>query len=171
MLCFISYLGISDLLVFLLQLDITLFHHLRFQFQLGQNIRLTVFRTTDCCPWTFLAYLFFGATWFERRQHHLFHHLTDNTVAENHSGIAIFEGQGKGEIDKVGHLLYGSRGEDNRIIVAVTTTTGSLEIVALRRLNSSETGTTALYVDDDARYLGTCHIGNALLHQSHAWTG
>ena len=94
------------------------------------------------------------------------HHLTDDTIAQNHGGVAILEGQLKGEIYEISHLLNTRRSQHDDLIVAITTTACSLELVTLRGLDRSQTGTATLNVHKHTRYLSTSHISDTLLHQS-----
>ena len=166
----VAHLRLTDFPVFLLHHQITLLHHFRFQFQGSHDIRLSVLLTTDGSPRTFLCNLLFRAARFHRRKHHLLHHLTDDTITQYHRRITVFESQGESQVHEVSHLLHRSRSQYNHIIVTITTTTSSLEIITLRRLDSTQSRTATLHVDDDTRNLGTRHIGNTLLHQSHTRT-
>ena len=48
----------------------------------------------------------------------------------------------------------------------VTGRLGGLPIVALRRLDASETGASALNVDDECGDIGTCDIGDSFRHET-----
>ena len=167
---FITNLGFTDFSVFLLKSNIALLQYLRLEFQRGHDIDRTVLRTADSSPRTLPGNLLLRTTRLDRRQNHLLHHLTNDTIAQNHRRIAIFNGKRKGEINELCHLLNRSRSQHNHIIVAVTTTAGSLEIITLGWLDGTQTRTATLYVDDNARNLSTCHVRDTLLHQSHTRT-
>ena len=53
----------------------------------------------------------------------LLHHLTDDTIGENHGRAAILERQLEGKVYEVCHLLDRVRGKHDDIVVAVATTT------------------------------------------------
>ena len=167
---FITNLGFTNLSVFLLKSNIALLHHLRLEFQRGHDVDRTILRTADSSPMTLPGNLLLCTTRLDRRQNHLLHHLTNDTIAQNHRGIAILESKRKGEIYEISHLLNRSRSQHNHIIVAVTTTAGSLEIITLGWLDGTQTRTATLHVDDNARNLSTCHVRDTLLHQSHTRT-
>ena len=167
---FITNLGFTDFSVFLLKSNIALLHHLRLEFQRGHDVDWTTLRTADGSPRTFLRNLLLGTSRLDRRQNHLLHHLTNDTIAQNHRRIAILKGKRKGEINEISHLLNRSRSQHNHIIVAVTTTAGSLEIITLGWLDGTQTRTATLHIDDNARNLSTCHVRDTLLHQSHTRT-
>ena len=133
----ISYFVFFYLTVFLLQVDVVLFHCLGLQFERGVDVGLAVFGASDGCPRTLASDLFLGATWLVWWQHHLFHHLSDDAVAEYHCWVAVFEGEVEGEIDKVCHLLYGVGCQHDDVIVAIAAAFGGLDIVALRWLNGA----------------------------------
>ena len=167
----ISYFGITNLLILRLEGEIALLHYLWLEFERGHDVDWATLRTSDGSPRTLSGNLLLGTTRFHRWQNHLLHHLSNHTIAQNHRRIAILEGEVEGKIHKICHLLNRSRSQHDDIVVAVTTTTGSLEIVTLRWLDGTQSRTATLHVDDDTRNLSTSHIGDTLLHQSHTRTG
>ena len=102
----VAYFLLANLSIFLLQVDIASLHHLRLQLQRSDDIGLTVLRTSDGCPRTLLANLLLRATRLIRRQHDFLHHLSDDTIRQNHGRITILESQLESQVYEVGHLLY-----------------------------------------------------------------
>ena len=162
-----AHLVVANLLVLLLQMQVALLHHLRGELERRDDIGLAVLRAAGGSPGALLQDFFLGATGLERRQHHLLHHLSYDTVGKNHGGVAIFECELEGQVDEVGHLLHAVRGERDDVVVAITTAARSLEIVALRGLDGTQSGAATLHVYKHARQLGTSHVGNAFLHQGN----
>ena len=123
--------------VFLLKMQVALFHGLRHKLQRGYDVGLAVACAACRCPRTFANDLFLCAAGFLLRQHHLLHHLSDDTVAKNHCGVAVTERQGEGKVHEIGHLLNRVGGKDNDVVVAIAATACGLQIVALRGLDGS----------------------------------
>ena len=99
------------------------------------------------------------------------HNLTEQTVAQNADGRAVFVRLVKGIIENVDCLLNGAGSVSQKLVVAVSAALDRLKIVALRSKYSAETGTAAHHVDDDAGQLGARYVGNALLLQAYAGAG
>ena len=68
------------------------------------------------------------------------------------------------------HLLHGIGCEDDQMVVAVAAALDGLEIIALRRLDRTQSRTAALAVDDQTRELGAGQITEPLGHQRNAGT-
>ena len=122
--------------ILLLQVQVTLFHDSRIQFQRSNDVRLTSF-TSGCSPRALCDYFFFctAGTW--SRKHNLFHHLANNSVRKDHCRITIFEGKFKSQSDKICHFLNRSRCKCYQVIVSVSASFGCLEIVCLAGLNGT----------------------------------
>ena len=105
------------------------------------------------------------------RQPNRFHHLSDDPVAEQNNRSTIALRHIERFIRKVSRFLSGRRRKDGHPIVAVPPTPGGLEVVALRRLNSTQARSAPHYVDDHARQLGRCQEGNPLLLQTDSGAG
>ena len=69
------------------------------------------------------------------------------------------------------HLLHGIGREDDQLVIAVAAALDGLEVIALRRLNGTQTGPAALAIDDQARQLGACQITDTLGHQRNTGAG
>ena len=148
-------------------MNITLFHHLGLQFERGDDIWPASSYSSEGSPRITLHDLLISETRLHRWQHYLLHHLSDDTIGENHDGVTVTECQFEGKAHKVSHFLHTGRSEDNDIIVAVAAATRCLEIVALRGLNRTQPRAATLYVDDDTWNLCTSHITDALLHEGN----
>ena len=64
------------------------------------------------------------------------------------------------------HLLHRVRSKYDQVEVTVRTALASLEIVALRRLDRTQTRAAALTVHDKTRQFRTCHIAERFAHQT-----
>ena len=166
----VAHLRLPYLPVFLLQGDIALLHHLGLQLQRREDVGLARLGPAHRCPGTLPGNLLLRAAGLHGWQHHLLHHLSDDTVAEDHRRIAVLESQLEGEVHEVCHLLHRGGRQHDDIVVAVATAAGGLEIVTLRGLDGAQSGTASLHVDHHSGNLRTCHVGDALLHQRHTGT-
>ena len=90
------------------------------------------------------------------------HHLAEHAVTEDHNGRTVLVGDVERGEREVAHLLHGRGCEDDDVEVAVAGCARRLPVIRLGRLDAAEAGATALNVDDDARQIGTRHVGDAL---------
>ena len=166
---FVAHLLLGDFLVLRLEVKVAHLHDVRLEFERGNHLRPAfVYAVAVGGPGAFLCDFLFRAAGLEGREHHLFHHLADDTVREHHHRCAPAEGKRKGEVHEVGHFLHRCRGQHNHVVVAVAAAAGGLVVVALGRLDGTEARTAALHVHDEAGDFGTGHIADTLLHQSDA---
>ena len=86
------------------------------------------------------------------------HHLTEHTVGKNHRGHTILISLVESSADEVDHLLDGAGSENKNMQIAVAGRSCRLPVIRLRGLDSAESGTAALDVDNDRRKIRTCHI-------------
>ena len=66
------------------------------------------------------------------------------------------------------HFLNGRRSEADKAQVTVTHCTGSLVVVRLCRLDTAQTRTAALYVEDNAGNVGACYVADAFTLKRYA---
>ena len=99
------------------------------------------------------------------------HHLADQTVSQDHHGVAVLVRDIKGLLDEVHSLLHVGGSQDHGAVVAVAAATGGLVVVTLSGLDGAQAGTAAHAVDDDSRDFRACQICNALLLQADAGRG
>ena len=81
--------------------------------------------------------LFLGTTGMIGRHNHFLHHLSDDTVRQDNSGVIVFESQIKTKAYEIGHLLYGRGCQGNQTVIAMATAFHGLEIISLTRLDRS----------------------------------
>ena len=166
--CLVSHLALSNLGIFLLQVDVVLLHLLGLKVERGDDVWFAACCPACRCPRTFAHHLIVGAPGLLRRQDDTLHHLSDDAVGENHHGIAVSEGYRECKIYEVSHFLYGRRCENDDVIVTVSASPRGLEIVALRGLYGAEAGASSLHVDDNSGHFRSGHIRHTLLHESHS---
>ena len=105
------------------------------------------------------------------RKCHRLHHLSQQTVCQNHCRNPVLVRLVKCQHDGIHHLLYGTWCVYQNVKITVTHGVGCLVVIRLRRLDRTQTGTATLYVDNQRRQIGTCHVGNALCLQRNAGRG
>ena len=94
-----------------------------------------------------------------------FHNLTEHTVAQNHDGNTIFVGFVKSVVQNIDAFLHAVGAVNEHMIIAVSAALRRLEVVALCRLNTAESGAAPDHIDDYARKFRAGDIRNAFLFQ------
>src|SRR3989304_876071 len=92
-----------------------------------------------------------------------FHHLSEHSVSKDDNGSSVFISQIKGFIGQIGKLLAGVRGQDDRAIIPVSSSSCSLEIIRLGRSNVAQARASPAHVDDNCRQLQSCEKRNTFL--------
>ena len=80
-----------------------------------------------------------------------FHHLSHRAVRKDHRRHAVFFGKVERFEGEIYHFLNRVGRQHQKMEIAVTRTTRRVEIIRLRRLDTAETRTAALNVDDQCR--------------------
>ena len=97
-----------------------------------------------------------------------FHYLTYHTVAEDHDGETVFIGFVESVVHDVDGFLNGIGSVNEHVIIAVTATFDSLEIVGLRGLDTAESGAASDHIDYDAGKFGAANVADTLLFKANA---
>ena len=99
------------------------------------------------------------------------HNLSEQTVAQNADGSAVFVRLVKRVIEYIHSLLNGRGSIGKQLVVAVAAALYRLEIVALRSKYAAQSGTAAHHVYYNAGQLGAGYVGNALLFKADTGAG
>ena len=99
------------------------------------------------------------------------HHLSQQTVCQNHCRHAVLVSLVECQRHGVHHFLYGTWCIYQNMKITVSHGVGRLIIVRLCRLDRAQTRTATLYVDDQPRQVGTSHVRDSLCLQRNAGRG
>ena len=102
---------------------------------------------------------------------HRFHHLSQRTVCQQHSGHLVNVGQVKCLCGQGSHFLYGRGRQNQQPQIPVTNTAGSLIVVGLRGLNTAEPRAAALHIDDQTGQVTSGDIGDPFALQGNPGRG
>ena len=117
------------------------------------------------------ADLLFGAAGLGGTELHFLHHLSDDTVAENHGRVAVLERELEGLAYEVVHVLSRCGSEYDGMVVTVSAALHCLEVVSLAGLDGSESRTAAHYVHNHAGQLGAGDVAESLAHEADTGAG
>ena len=99
------------------------------------------------------------------------HHLSNETIGQDDSGIAIFVREFEGQDREIGHLLYRGGGECKIAIVAVASALNHGKVIALLGSDVSQPRAAPHHVNNHAGEFGARQVGDALLHQAQTGAG
>ena len=157
---FIPHLFFLDHIVPLVPFSDGILQHLRIDEEGVDDVVFPRVLVTDRRPRLFRDLVLFKGGEIDR-----LHHLTECAVRKQHRGHPVNIGKIERGRRQGSHFLHGGRSHHNEPQIAVPYAACSLIIVGLRGLDAAESGTTALYVDDEAGQVASGDVGDALTLQ------
>ena len=112
-----------------------------------------------------------GGLCLDLREFDRLHHLTEQTVREQHDGHSVLFAELKCTDNEVHDLLHGIRRKDDEAEIAVAEALCCLPVILLGGLNGTETRAAALNIDEETWNIRTCDIGDTLGFQRDSGRG